>query len=334
MERQKFTSSERVTDLLNSEAAKHERPGSLRRSIMDTETPLELPRGTVVVEVNPSSLTEENFSTISTAIDTTPISAFNNEKGYVELNGASLDDPSLKEGKIALLYDSSVEPDEKAARTPAAVLVLETLTPEQLKALREKLPDGVPLLDAKTNKAIEPLDEDESETASRRRTATPTRSSSYSETVVPHSDGATNGSDNGYVWNGPPMSPEEKQQRQEELDARDEEFKAQQERDRKAREEQRARQEESDRQWSERIQRKRDEEDARQQEREAYEEEERRQAEAESIVRGEEIRERIRQERIAKEEAERARRADIERRAEEIRQARVAATEALDQKAA
>jgi len=284
LEKSTFTPQERISKTLNSEHAGHERPDSLRRALMDPEKPLELPRGTVVVEVGPSALKASSYNAISQIIDMTPVSAFDNEKGYLELNGTAFEDLNAQEGKIALLYDSSVSPDEGMARIPAAVLVFELLTPEQIADLRAKLPEGVPLLDAKTNNVIgvEPH----------------TVSDSLSSTDYEGMGGAF-GAGGGTEMSTVYMEPERPKEGET-----SEEF-----------EERRAKQ------------RQKEEEDRT--EREAREEERKRQEAAESIVRGEEIERQVREEWEAEKRAEAELKNDIERRAQEIRDARKATEEAL-----
>ena len=288
-EKQTFTQTDRISETLSSEHAKHERPDSLRQMLTDPEKPLELPRGTVVVEVGPSALKESSYNTISKAIDSTPVSAFDNEKGYLELSGTVLEDPNVHEGKIALIYDSSVSPDEGKARIPAAVLIFEPLTVEQITDLRAKLPEGVPLLDAKTNKIID------SEATSDA--AGSSSNSEYESMGGSFGGGGVSSSEMPTVY----IDPEKPQEG------------------------------ETPEEFEERRTRQRQEEEEARIEREVREEERERQEAAESIVRDEEIRKQVAEQWEAKKRTGEERNADIERRANEIRDARKAAEEAIEQ---
>lgn len=147
--------------------------GSLRDKLLSNESSrawAHIPRGTVAVEMNSHTLGVEDMFTASdtvTRLREQPTGRPSSEEGAKRFSlGKSMLSMNMDinrrrengktEANVTLLYDEGAElTGEDKLHIPSAVLVHEAMTPEDIAKLRETLPPGVPILDAKTNELLD-----------------------------------------------------------------------------------------------------------------------------------------------------------------------------------
>lgn len=138
-----------------------------------------IPRDTVMVEMNSTTINEDSFAGLShlakEAQEEKGGSALGiHKRGYGKLamgNLMSSIDLDMRRdinkdelsSNISLLYDGQHLDVDGETQIPSAVLVHEELSDLQIKELREKLPAGVPLIDGKTNRLLDEVGEVERE---------------------------------------------------------------------------------------------------------------------------------------------------------------------------
>ena len=153
----------------------------LRRSLLTAPesrgNQVPIPAHTVAVRMNISAYNPNVAAGMSNLVDT--IQEHNvHGKGWGELGEtealSSLDKSATHDrengetfANVTFLYDSQ-PPLEGETRIPSAVIAHEDLSELRIRELREKLPDGVPILDGKTNDLLDDVGKDEREKERKR----------------------------------------------------------------------------------------------------------------------------------------------------------------------
>jgi len=172
---------EKINTTVREQTRNHEQvtqePSARERLLASPEwaTVAEIPGNTVVLRANLDLLKQTDFqllSEVAQEVADEDITRLNDQRdiatlGYGKLASdismsrldTSLIQPALRKEKVpdtlTLLYDGeNVDLDGKT-KIPSAILVHESMNEKQLKELRELLPAGVPLLDAKTNRLLD-----------------------------------------------------------------------------------------------------------------------------------------------------------------------------------
>ncbi len=153
----------------------------LRQSLLATEKQGDfvIPANTIMVEMNSNTIKPDSFTGLSELAsklqDETPRHETDlHERGYGKIeagNTMSSVDTNVRHdinkdelsSNITLLYDGQVAEGDSQTRVPSAVLVHEKLSDLQIEELRAKLPEGVPLIDGKTNTLLDEVGKAERE---------------------------------------------------------------------------------------------------------------------------------------------------------------------------
>jgi hypothetical protein len=175
------------------------RPVDLRNKILTESeyrgTDILLPEGTVTIGLTIDALSDTSFEDLSdtairaqtdtsdTVYDTRELTRVEGYGQYMSMaaihaeHELKTDESGAPPKNITLIYgpESSEQPGEM--RIPVAATVHGTLYPDQLKKLRELLPEGVPIMDAHTNTLLDEVGVEE-------------RESNYSHTITDRQLGA------------------------------------------------------------------------------------------------------------------------------------------------
>lgn len=154
---------------------------ALRRSLLTAPesqgNQVPIPAHTVAVRMNISAYNPNVAAGMSNLVDT--IQEHNvHGKGWGELAEtealSSLDQSATHDresgetfANVTFLYDGQ-PPLEDEIRIPSAVIVHEKISELRIRELREKLPEGVPILDGKTNELLDGVGQEEREKERKR----------------------------------------------------------------------------------------------------------------------------------------------------------------------
>ncbi|HEU5121672.1 MAG TPA: hypothetical protein VFT59_02410, partial [Candidatus Saccharimonadales bacterium] len=136
-----------------------------------------IPRGTAMFEINSDELKPADFFEMSDAVealnehpnrqwldqpDKVQTTNFNTSLFLIDLDMRHQREHGSN-ATITVLYEGGVSAEEGQLHIPAAVLVHEALSQEQLQQLRDVLPPEVPIIDAKTNELLDEVGREERE---------------------------------------------------------------------------------------------------------------------------------------------------------------------------
>ncbi|HMH70017.1 MAG TPA: hypothetical protein VK502_01335, partial [Candidatus Saccharimonadales bacterium] len=140
---------------------------------------MRLPKGAITISVNAQALTRATFEGLSEVVERVEneppeVDVITDDIERIDSSGQFLlttkMSGDLKAGatdslkNMTLIYgpeaDGQVNDGE---RVPAAALIHDTLSDEEMKALLATLPEGVPVMDARTNKLLNPVETENNE---------------------------------------------------------------------------------------------------------------------------------------------------------------------------
>lgn len=169
----------------NQEREPTDTPDSLRSKLLgdSSESGAWIPRNTIAFRLNAEALQDGKFPDLVNFVDPATRSGFKekSQEGSVEvldwpkqLRTLDVDNQVDKhfyntDHNVTLLYGQEAVAGEDEVMTPSAVLVHELLTEEQIADLRAQLPEGVPLIDVKTNELLDDVGKATREQLHRKR---------------------------------------------------------------------------------------------------------------------------------------------------------------------